>query len=276
MDKYNITQKESNGLYRMFKIINDTLIKHNISYWVTGGSLLGAIRHNGLIPWDDDGDICIMIKDVPKLRKLIPVFKKLGYELEQGLTDDDGSSLLCNKKKNSCTWFMAATKGSLGMDIFIMERVGNIITYSDPYWRTANNGGKTCFFFYDYVFPLLPTRFGNFFVLAPNNSIEHLNKCYGIDWNSDAQRLFDHREGKWIDSKKRRMIFSDYKTLKPPKDTCEPIPPIVPCTKKVNFKSEKYDDITLKELKFFAKSLKIKNYSKLDKTKLIKSISKKN
>jgi hypothetical protein len=273
MDKHNITQSEANGLYRMFKILNDTLLKHGISYWVTGGSLLGAIRHNGIVPWDDDGDICIMKKDVPKLRKLIAKFKKLGYVLEEGKEGEEGRSARCLTKKNSCTWFMEADKGSLGMDIFIMERVGAIITYADPYWRTASNGGKTCYFFNDYVFPLLPMRFGNFFVMAPNNPVEHLNGCYGTDWNAKAQRLFDHREGKWVESEKRRMMPSDYRTLKAPKDTCDPISPDVPCARKIGPRTEDYKNIATTELKFIAKVLKVKNYTKMTRTQLVKTIS---
>ena len=50
-------RKQQLRMLEMLQYIDSVCKKHNIRYWLCSGTLLGAVRHGGFIPWDDDVDI---------------------------------------------------------------------------------------------------------------------------------------------------------------------------------------------------------------------------
>ena len=77
MYDYKVTNKDKirYALTRLQLSILDELDricrKHNIEYSLTGGSLIGAVRDGGIIPWDDDVDIIMTRKNYDKLISVI-------------------------------------------------------------------------------------------------------------------------------------------------------------------------------------------------------------
>ena len=132
-------------LLSMLKDIDVVCKKHNIPYWLTGGSALGAVRHKGFIPWDDDADIGMMREDFER-------FLLVAHELGDGYTTHNYPQHKdCNvlvptkvrKKGTYCEEFNVLLKNKctdcdgLFIDIFVIDYV-NTNSIIDVTWRVRN------------------------------------------------------------------------------------------------------------------------------------------
>ncbi|WP_462410352.1 LicD family protein [Neobacillus sp. Marseille-QA0830] len=89
-DEYWVDEKRK----KLWKVELDTLEvfkniceKYNLSYFLIGGAAIGAVRHGGFIPWDDDLDIGMLRKDYDKFVSVATKELKEPYFLQTPLTD---------------------------------------------------------------------------------------------------------------------------------------------------------------------------------------------
>ena len=102
-----LIQKANSELLRVF---NDICKENNIQYWIDFGTLLGAVRHKGFIPWDDDIDLGMIREDYEKLIELFQEGKINNPDLELEFE---------NNKKNKCFVKIQHKKSeNLFLDIF--------------------------------------------------------------------------------------------------------------------------------------------------------------
>lgn len=87
-DKHIISHKELHGIiFDILKYFKGICEKNNLRYFLYDGTLIGAVRHHGFIPWDDDIDVAMPYEDYIKLQG---VFNGEGrYSLISWENDDD-------------------------------------------------------------------------------------------------------------------------------------------------------------------------------------------
>lgn len=85
----SVLRRQQLRMLDMLKFIDDVCKKHDIKYWLSSGTLLGAVRHGGFIPWDDDLDIEMLKGDYRKLMKILRKMNDERYVLQTHETDPD-------------------------------------------------------------------------------------------------------------------------------------------------------------------------------------------
>lgn len=112
----------------LLEAIDQVCSKHNLRYYIIAGTLLGAVRHRGFIPWDDDIDIAMSRADydqlmahadewVPKPFRIVTHEIEAGYPKYFAKLEDRSTTLVEN--------FGLGYVGGIYMDIFPLDAVPN-------------------------------------------------------------------------------------------------------------------------------------------------------
>lgn len=130
--KYNpegsALRRDQVELFKMLLVVDDICKQHDIQWWLSSGTLLGAARHQGFIPWDDDMDIVMLHKDYKRLEKILCEMQSEDFVFHCMRTDVDyintfgkfrkreGKIQTNNRRYNYYKW------AGIGLDIFAIEK----------------------------------------------------------------------------------------------------------------------------------------------------------
>lgn len=85
-------------------IVHKVCVENQLKYSLAYGTLIGAVRHQGFIPWDDDIDICMPREDYEKFLEIWPKYKFEDYILQNIETDEDFTQNFTKIRKNHTTF----------------------------------------------------------------------------------------------------------------------------------------------------------------------------
>lgn len=163
---FNITKQNAYELYRTMYKIHELFMSFKIQYAITGGTLIGAVRHKGIIPWDNDIDIETNYKNY----KII---------------DSKKFRLAANKQKIKILkhpegWIKFRSmigKYKVQIDVFPIKLYKNHIKL----YGGAGELWSDIKYNVDDYFPLKKYKFGDMDVLGPKNPSKLLKPVYGKD-----------------------------------------------------------------------------------------------
>ena len=133
-------------LLMMLKDFDLIAKKYGIEYTLSGGSVIGALRHNGFIPWDDDIDINVTRANYEKLKKAYSKYKGQKYSLYVPEESPGHGMSLPQIKLNDTVYksFIELSKADkdcgICLDIFVIEN-----TYNNPLLRRLHGIGAFAF-----------------------------------------------------------------------------------------------------------------------------------
>lgn len=172
-----------------FATLVETFDAANVTYFMYGGTLIGSVRHHGMIPWDDDLDIMISATNRSTVRSILT---KMGPEFNLYTPSEEQKRILQWKFYPTdglqTSWLPESYRWPF-VDIFFFEENATHIWDLEPEYHASGFVWPK-----SSVFPLARRPFGNLAVPAPCDALSFVLANYAnADTEACSSRSYDHR-----------------------------------------------------------------------------------
>ncbi len=127
----------------MLEFLKKVCRENSIEWFLIGGSAIGAVRHKGFIPWDDDIDLGMKREDFEKFIKCASKYLPAQFELQYGLKSDESEfHYFCRIRDKNSTGIIRqeyALKGVKGVfiEIYPFDGVPNLKILRTIQWKMS-------------------------------------------------------------------------------------------------------------------------------------------
>lgn len=191
---YMLRKSVRHDMVEMFVRVSDELNKAGVQWWMVTGTLLGTLRHGGIIPWDDDMDVGVNEADLEKLRSVD--WASMGYRLSEGKRlwkiQTDGPIRFPFVDVVPCKLHDGKWRYCLPVD----ESTGDYTYDVDKEWPNDTYPD-------DWIFPLKKVAWEHIEVWVPKEAERCVQHTYGDNamkeayngnaWQRNLQPLVNHR-----------------------------------------------------------------------------------
>lgn len=181
----NVLKEEKKALADIARVFNEA----EILWWVDCGTCLGAYRYGGVIPWDCDIDVAVLLPDFDNVLHALNRLDSKKYIVQDWSSRDFPKSYI--------KVFIRAS-GTL-IDIYHFDidvekkQIAYILSLENhmffpEWWKIRERRFKAPVAF-DTVFPLKKAQFDGIEVFVPNDTVRYLERCYGE--NLDPVKIYN-------------------------------------------------------------------------------------
>ena len=215
-------------LLKIFKEFVRVCEKHHLRYFVDSGTLIGALRHKGFVPWDDDIDVMMPREDFDKYIKLQSEYEGTPYFIQTWRSDPHYTYCFAKLRDSSTTFIENfyvnhRINHGLWIDIFVLDGV----SYKEkPREKFAHRFRFTWYMNYMSYLPQLTRKFHKetffkdlglnivgclFYIMDPfhlrNRIVEKYMKHHKLEKSKMVANYYDFKPKKQA---MRKELFDEY------------------------------------------------------------------